>query len=214
MVSAPFTVTRDASRPCSRFVPRDRPVADSRRADVRLFLYGASADGVLRHGGHGRLFGDDGPKDNRGVPVRVATWFSGRGAAPIVYLASNSFGDSPAVARTSRLRACDMIWVTSSPKTAAIRCRACAARTPSSARAEGDAMLKDAMATFGGVVPPGGTPTDPPGAPATDPPASSPEPPAVAPDDGVPILLGTVGLALALLFGVVLLARRQVRPDV
>ena len=157
--------------------------------------------------------GTTGPKDNRGVPVRVATWFSGEGAAPIVYLSSNSFGDGAGCGTNVPPAGMDMIWVTYLPEEGGDPVSGLCSPHAQLGTPEGDAMLKDALATFGGVVPHGGTPTDPPGAPATDPPASSPERPAVAPEDGVPILLGTVGLALALLFGVVLLARRQARPD-
>ena len=74
---------------------------------------------------------------------------------------------------------------------------------------EGDALLADATKTFGGIAPPGAT--------ATDPPAAAPETPAETPPAGSElggaIVLGTVGLAGALLLGVVLFARRRVDTD-
>ncbi len=97
--------------------------------------------------------GTTGPKDNRGVPVRVATWFSGRGAAPIVYLASSSFGDSAGCGTNVPPAGMDMIWVTYLPEDGGDPVSGLCSPHAQLGTPEGDAMLKDAMATFGGVVP-------------------------------------------------------------
>jgi hypothetical protein len=153
--------------------------------------------------------GTAGPRDNRGVPVRVSAWFSGRGAAPIIYLAAQSFGDSAACGTNVPNAGTDWIWVTYLPEGGGDPIAGLCSPHAQLGTPEGDAMLKDATATFGGVVPLGGSPSDPPGVAATDPPASSPESPTAPLDSGALIALITLGLGLAVLAGVVLLARRR-----
>lgn len=154
---------------------------------------------------HAVFSGTAGPRDVRGVPVRVATWFSGGGAAPIVYLSAQSFTGEASCGTSVPPAGTDWIWVAyvpegggSDPVTGLCNPHG------QLGSPEGDALLADATATFGGIAPPG--------AAATDPPERTPGSPDVPAEAGLPILLGTVGLALALLVGVVLLAQR-VRPE-
>jgi hypothetical protein len=144
--------------------------------------------------------GTTGPSDARGVPVRVAQWFSGPGAAAIVYLSAASFGGESSCGTSAPAAGTEWIWVTFVGERGDLMTGLCNPHgllgTP-----EGDALLADATKTFGGVSPPGVTATDPPETPAETPP--------VPPELGGAIVLGTVGLAGAVLLGVVLFARRR-----
>jgi hypothetical protein len=152
--------------------------------------------------------GTAGPSDARGVPVRVGQWFSGPGAAPIVYLSAASFSGESSCGTSAPPAGTEWIWVTFVGERGDLMTGLCNPHgqlgTP-----EGDALLADATKTFGGIAPPGAT--------ATDPPEAAPETPAETPpirsELGGAIVLGTVGLAGALLLGVVLFARRRVDTD-
>lgn len=152
--------------------------------------------------------GTAGPSDARGVPVRVGQWFSGPGAAAIVYLSAASFGGESSCGTSAPTAGTEWIWVTFVGERGDLMTGLCTPHgqlgTP-----EGDALLADATKTFGGSVPPG--------AAASDPPEAAPETPAETPsgrsDFGGAILLGTLGVAGALLLGVVLFARRRVDTD-
>jgi len=152
--------------------------------------------------------GTAGPSDARGVPVRVGQWFSGPGAAAIVYLSADSFSGESSCGTGAPAAGTEWIWVTFVGERGDLMTGLCNPHgqlgTP-----EGDALLADATKTFGGIAPPGAT--------ATDPPAAAPETPAETPpvgsELGGAIVLGTVGLAGALLLGVVLFARRRVDTD-
>ena len=143
--------------------------------------------------------GTAGLKDGRGVPVEVATWFSGKGAAPVVYLAASSFGDGAACGTTPPTPGTRWIWVTwlgegGDPVTGLCSPAGQLGTT------EGDAMLADAVRTFGGT----------PIAEATGPPEPAPSP--VVPEGSEPaIVIGTIGLGVAIFAGAVLLARRRSR---
>ena len=149
--------------------------------------------------------GTAGPSDARGVPVRVAQWFSGKGAAPLVYLSAQSFTGEASCGISLPPAGTNWIWVAflsdggSDPSTGLCNPHG-QLGTP-----EGDALLAEATATYGGIASPG--------AAATDPPNAAPGSPAVPAEAGGPIVLGTVGLALALLLGVVLFARRRDRRE-
>ena len=151
--------------------------------------------------------GTAGPSDARGVPVRVGQWFSGPGAAAIVYLSAASFGGESSCGTSAPPAGTEWIWVTFVGERGELMTGLCSPHgqlgTP-----EGDALLADATKTFGGIAPPGT---------ATDPPEAAPETPAgtppVGPELGGAIVLGTVGLAGAVLLGVVLFARRRVDTD-
>jgi hypothetical protein len=152
--------------------------------------------------------GTAGPSDGRGVPVRVGQWFSGPGAAAIVYLSAASFAGESSCGTSAPPAGTEWIWVTFVGERGDLMTGLCNPHgqlgTP-----EGDALLADATKTFGGVALPGVI--------ATDPPDVAPETPAETPpvrtELGGAIVLGTVGLAGALLLGVVLFARRRVDTD-
>ncbi len=153
--------------------------------------------------------GTAGPSDARGVPVRVAQWFSGPGAAAIVYLSAGSFSGESSCGTSAPAAGTQWIWVTFVGERGDLMTGLCNPHgqlgTP-----EGDALLADATTTFGGVTPPGATESDPPEAA----PQTPPETPPVQAELGGAIVLGTVGLGGALLLGVVLLARRRVATDI
>lgn len=154
---------------------------------------------------HAIFAGTAGPSDARGVPVRVSQWFSGKGAAPLLYLSAQSFTGEASCGTSLPPAGTNWIWVTFLPEGGGDPVTGLCNPHGQLGTPEGDAMLADATATYGGIAPPG--------AAATDPPEAAPGSPAIPAEAGVPILLGTVGLAFALMFGVVLLARRRVRPD-
>ena len=149
--------------------------------------------------------GTAGPSDARGVPVRVGQWFSGPGAAAIVYLSASSFSGESSCGTSAPAAGTQWIWVTFVGERADFMTGLCNPHgelgTP-----EGDALLADATKTFGGVAPPGVTESDPPEVA----PQTPPETPPARTELGGAIVLGTVGLAGALLLGVVLFARRRV----
>lgn len=154
--------------------------------------------------------GTTGPSDARGVPVRVATWFSGSGPAAIVYLSARSFGDSAGCGTNLPAPGTAWIWVAWLPEDGGDLGTGLCNPHAQLGTPEGDAMLADAISTYGGVMT-----TEPPGAPtgsaepASSAPPASGKNPATAVDWGVPIVLGTVGLAVVVLLGAVLIARRR-----
>lgn len=154
---------------------------------------------------HAIFAGTAGPSDARGVPVRVAQWFSGTGAAPLVYLSAQSFTGEASCSTSLPPAGTNWIWVTFLPEGGGDPVTGLCNPHGQLGTPEGDALLADATATYGGIAPPG--------AAATDPPETAPGSPAVPAEAGGLIVLGTVGFALALLVGVVLIARRRVRPD-
>ena len=154
---------------------------------------------------HAIFAGTAGPSDARGVPVRVAQWFSGKGAAPLVYLSAQSFTGEASCGTSLPPAGTDWIWVTFLPEGGGDPVTGLCSPHGQLGTAEGDELLADATATFGGTAPSGAGPTEPGDA--------APGSPAVPEEAGVPILLGTVGLALALLGTVVLLAQRPGRPN-
>jgi len=141
-----------------------------------------------------------GPPDARGVPVQVTTWYHGAGAAPIVYLAKGSFSDSSSCGISTPVMGSSWIWVTWISGGSDLQTGLCDPHavlgTP-----EGNAMVVDAEATFGGAPPPGaaiGKTEAPPGPPL--------------PPDAAPLILGaTIGLGVVILGVVALLALRRPR---
>ena len=154
---------------------------------------------------HAIFAGTAGPSDARGVPVRVSQWFSGPGAAAVVYLASSSFGDGASCGTTKPGAGTEWVWIAWLPPeggdpTAGLCTPHAQLGTP-----EGTTLLADVTAAFGGAPPPGSE---------TEPPGAAPNPPVVPPEAGVPIVLITVGLGLAVLLGAIAVARRRPRaPD-
>jgi hypothetical protein len=154
---------------------------------------------------HAIFSGAAGPSDARGVPVRVALWFSGPGAAPIVYLAEDSFGDEAGCGTNVPRAGTEWIWVTFLPEGGGDPITGLCSPHGQLGTPEGDTMLADATATFGGIAPPGTT--------ATDPPEAAPPTPLVPAEAGTPIVLATVGLGLTVLLAAVFIARRRLRVD-
>ena len=145
--------------------------------------------------------GTAGLKDARGVPVEVETWFAGSGAAPIVYLAASSFGDGSSCGTNAPTPGTRWIWVTWLGEGQGDPVTGLCSPHGQLGTPEGDAMLADAARTFGGT----------PFAVATDPPEPAPAP--LVPEGSEPaIVVGTIGLGLAIFGGAVLLARRRSRP--
>ena len=154
---------------------------------------------------HAIFAGTAGPSDARGVPVRVTQWFSGKGAAALVYLSAQSFTGEASCGTSLPPAGTSWIWVTFLPEGGGDPVTGLCNPHAQLGTSEGDALLADATATFGGTTPPGAGPDEPGDA--------APASPAVPAEAEVPILLSTVGLALALLVAVVLLAGRRARPD-
>jgi hypothetical protein len=148
--------------------------------------------------------GTTGPSDARGVPVRVGMWFSGPGAAQIVYLAAESFGDGASCRTDVPAAGTEWIWVTFLPEGGGDPSTGLCSPHGQLHTPEGDALLAEATAAFGvGGPPPGGT--------ATDPPEPAQVTPSIATEAGTPILVATVGLGFVALLGAVVLARRRPR---
>ena len=143
--------------------------------------------------------GTAGPLDARGVPVRVETWFAGPEPAPLVYLAASSFGDGASCGINPPVAGSRWIWVAWIPEEGGDPSTGLCSPHAGLGTAEGDAMLRDAIATFGGVAPPGSS---------TEPPETAPAPQVPA-DAGGLILAGTLGLGAIVLVGAGLLARRR-----
>jgi len=142
-----------------------------------------------------------GPQDARGVPVEVDTWFVGTGAAPVVYLGASSFGDGASCGTSAPPAGTAWIWVAwlgdgSGDPVASLCSPHAQIGTP-----EGNAMLAEATTTFGGT----------PFAEATDPPGAAPSPPVPRGMEPV-IVVGTVGLGIAIFALAALFARRRSRP--
>ena len=151
--------------------------------------------------GNAVFSGTAGPLDGRGVPVRVATWYHGAGAAPLVYLAKAGFGDSASCGTTVPTAGTSWIWVTWLPEGGGDPQSGLCSPSAQLGTPEGDAMVADATATFGGA-PPDGAELDPPGA------VTGPTVPA---DAAVPVLVATLAVGVALLVVVAALARRRTR---
>jgi hypothetical protein len=142
--------------------------------------------------------GTAGPRDALGVPVRVATWFSGEGAAPMVYLAASSFGDSASCGTAEPPPGSAWLWVAYRSE-GELYAGLCSPHgqlgTP-----EGDALLAEATKAYGGVAL-----SDP-----SEPPEAAPSAP--VPAEMAPVILaGTIGIGVVMFVGVALLARRRNR---
>jgi hypothetical protein len=153
--------------------------------------------------------GTAGPRQARGVPVEVDRWFWGRGAAPVVWLAASSFGDSAACGTEPPPPGSTWLWVAWRPDDGDFATGLCSPAGRLDA-AEGQAMLREALALFPDTVPIG---TDPPAA-ATPEVAAAPGPADAARDrTAITILGGLIAGTLALFGGLVLVARRTGRAD-
>jgi hypothetical protein len=163
----------------------------------------------------GQVVGDDAD----GVRVAVEQWFSGEGAAPVILIAGD-FGNGASCGVGSRPPvASRWIWVAwrppqeglANPLDTGVQVSICQP-TADLATPEGEALLEEAVATFGGEVPAGSPGT--PEAPAATP-DPSPAPGADGPPAGTIALVAAVavtGLGALLFVGILVVARRS-RPS-
>ena len=141
------------------------------------------------------------PLDDRGSPVVVTRWFAGPGAAAVVWIDPSSFGNDGASCGIAPLPVgAEWIFVAWRQETGELIVNLC---SPHAVLAEpdGEAMLADAIATFGGGVAPSPSPSDPP----TPVPVSGDDP-------TIPILIIAFGGGLLVLGGVILVMSRTRRP--
>ena len=149
--------------------------------------------------------GTAGVRERRGVPVAVDRWMWGIGGAPVVWLASSSFGDSAACGTEPPQPGTAWIWVAWRPENGDFATGLC---SPSGnlATGEGRALLADALSVFNAVSPPESSPTPGVGNEAT----GTPDPAATARDmTGLAIGGLLAAMAIALFGGLALVARRS-----
>jgi hypothetical protein len=144
----------------------------------------------------------------RGVPVEVDQWLWGNGAAPVVWLSANSFGDGRAgCGTTPPTPGTSWIWVAWLPGGNGDFGTGLCSPHQRLDSPEGQAMLEEAIALFGVAEPPAGSTPEPTAAPA------APSDP--TPAGGIPtIALVGAGVALAtagLFGGLIYVARRPRR---
>ena len=152
--------------------------------------------------------GTAGPRDARGVPVRVERWFQGPGAAATVWLAGGSFNGIPGVSNSCGIdpppAGSSWLWVAYPGDGGDFGTGLCSP-TVDLATPEGAAVLKEADALFGGEAPIIPDPT-----PETTPDAvADPGPADVARDQTALAVLGGLLLGSVALFGGVILAARR-----
>lgn len=141
------------------------------------------------------------PLDQRGAPVTVTRWFAGPGAAAVVRIDPSTFGGDGASCGINPLPAGgEWIFVAWRQQTGELIVSLCSPHALL-LEPEGQAMLADAIATFGGGVEPSPAPSDP-TAPA----------PAPVDDPTIPILVVALGGGLLVLGGIVLVMGRIRRP--
>jgi hypothetical protein len=157
--------------------------------------------------------GTAGPREARGVPVRVERWFQGKGAAPTVWLAGGSFNGIPGISNSCGIdpppAGSSWLWVGWPAEDGTFGTGLCspAARLDSP---EGQAMLAEAVTAFGEAPAPAAE-TAPPTAEAPLP-TAAPGPADIARDQTAIAVLSALLLgSLALFGGVVLAARRSAR---
>ncbi|HEY3163666.1 MAG TPA: hypothetical protein VGJ71_04865 [Candidatus Limnocylindrales bacterium] len=155
--------------------------------------------------------GNTGIRDERGVPVQVTHWFHGKGAAPLVWLAAESFNGNAGVSSSCGVNAppagSSWLWVAYPAGNGDLGTSVC---SPAGdlGTSEGQTMLKEAVAAYGGDVPDPQSSTPAETAPA----APAPSPADVARDQASVAILGALLLgSLALFGGIVLIARRSGR---
>jgi hypothetical protein len=156
--------------------------------------------------------------DGRGVPVRVSHWFQGPEASASVWLARDGFEGNGASCGTA-LPPAGTQWIFVAYRTDGreLGVNLCTPHAAASA-AEGQAMFRDAVATFGqGVVidpePSPATPAEP--SPATPASTGHSALSAVTGDSALPmpVLIGALGIAfLGIVAGWAFIARRRRDP--
>jgi hypothetical protein len=152
--------------------------------------------------------GTAGGQTPRGVPVTVDRWLWGQAAAPVVWLASSSFGDEMSCGSQPPPAGSSWLWVGWLPGNKGdIGTGLCSPAWDLSTE-EGKATLAQAVKLFGGVAPPQATPEPAPeAAPVQDPAATTRD------LTGLTIGAVLVGGSLAMFGVLALVARRSRRPD-
>ena len=149
--------------------------------------------------------GTAGAREVRGVPVRVDRWFWGVGAAPVVWLAASSFGDSAACGTEPPPAGTAWLWVTWRVETGDFGTGACSP-AGNLAGPDGQALLAEAKAVFNAIAPPEASPSSDGESLATQ----APDPAAIARDTtGLAIGAVLIAASLALFGGLAVLARRS-----
>jgi hypothetical protein len=134
----------------------------------------------------------------RGVPVEVDQWLWGDGAAPIVWLSANSFGDGASCGDTPPTPGTSWIWVTwRSENRGDFASGLCSPHQRLDDPA-GASMLKEAVEFFGFVEPLGGPTTEPTERPRESAPGATGSVDGIAP---IALVAAGVGFATAALFG-------------
>jgi hypothetical protein len=155
--------------------------------------------------------GKAGAQVDRGVPVEVDQWLWGQGAAPVVWLTASSFGDSAGCGTTPPPPGSSWIWIAWLPGNNGDFGTGLCSPAGQLGSADGDAMLKEALAVFDPIEPPGAE-----AAPTTEP--APPLEPAARPEsaDMSPYVIGGAAILAGLLLfgGVALVARRQDGADI
>jgi hypothetical protein len=156
--------------------------------------------------------GTAGPRDARGVPVRVERWFQGQGAAPTVWLAGSSFNGIPGISNSCGIdpppAGSSWLWVAYPGEGGDFGTGLCSPAVDL-ATPEGAAVLKEADALFGGEAP---IIPDPTSGMTPDAGLATPGPADIARDQTALAVLGGLLLGSVALFGgVVLVARRSSR---
>jgi hypothetical protein len=230
-----MTVTRERSTSMSSPARPDRPAFGLRRSTTRgrlligsalLSAFGvlvatagpvaacscAMADSLKEYAtAENAIFvGTAGLRQDRGVPVEIDQWLWGQGGAPVVWLADASFGDGASCGTEPPPTESAWIWVTwRDPESGDFATGLCspAGRLDT---VEGQAMLEEALAVFGGLSPPELAPESTEAAPRR---TASPEPddPTISARDTTGLLVGAgvIGASLLLFGGIAVLARRQ-----
>ena len=151
--------------------------------------------------------GTAGAREGRGVPVKVDRWFWGVGAAPVVWLAASSFGDSAACGTEPPPAGTAWLWVAWRVETGDLSTGLCSP-AGNLAGPEGQALLAEAMSVFKAIAPPEPSPSSGGDTVATQ----APDPAAIARDTtGLAIGVVLVAASLALFGGLAVLARRSGR---
>lgn len=137
----------------------------------------------------------------RGVPVAVERWFWGAGAAPVVWLSANSFGDSAACGVNVPPPGSRWIWVTWLPGNQGDYGTGLCSPSGDLDTPEGQAMFEEAVATFSGAPIPS----------IEAAPTAAPADPAPSGDPTGLLVGGAIAMASLALFGAIVLAARR-RP--
>ena len=158
---------------------------------------------------HAVFTGTAGVQAARGVPVEVDQWLWGIGAADVVWLSANSFGDSAGCGVNAPAQGSKWIWVTWLPGNSGDFGTGLCSPAGDLATPEGQAMLTDAVSAFAAVDPPRSPPEANPEAPAAP---EAAEPKSSSAGANLALVGGGIALAsLALFGGLAVVARRQNR---